>query len=242
MLERLQKYLANCGIASRRKAEELIEHGLVKVNGKVVTKLGTKIDSAQDQVEFRGKLVIPRNFVYYLLYKPQGYVATVLDPHAQKIVTQLVPKAPKVYPVGRLDKQSEGLLLLTNDGDFAQKVSHPSFECEKEYEVVINGIPNQKQLKQLEVGVMIEGKKTAPAQIKLLTKNQKRTTLRIILHEGRKRQIRKMFPMIGFEVLNLKRLRIDQSTLGKLQPGQYRELTQEEVAQFKQKKCSKQSV
>jgi len=242
MPERLQKYLSRSGVASRRKAEELIEAGLVKVNGTVIKKLGTKIDPEKDKVEFKGKMVSPKEFVYYLIYKPKGYTATVSDPHAEKTVLELVKKAPKVYPVGRLDKNSEGLLLLTNDGEFAQIVSHPSYNCEKEYEVVIRGTISEDRIKRLESGIEIDGKTTAPCKMKILKSDGHNTKLKVILHEGRKRQIRRMFAKFNYEVLSLKRIRIDKFSLDNLKEGEYRKLIPKEISDFKKRECSKLSV
>ncbi len=229
MKERLQKYLSCCGVASRRKSEELITSGLIKINGKIANKLGTKVDPKKDTVEYKGRIISPKDFVYYLLYKPKSYTSTVSDPHTEKIVVNLLPKTPAVYPVGRLDKDSEGLLLLTNDGEFAQKVSHPSHSCEKEYQIVIGGELKDSELRKLEKGVSLKGKKTAPVKIMVIKKDPKQTMLNMILKEGRNRQIRRMFPQVNHEVIFLKRTRIGKLILGELKKGEYRKLTPEEI-------------
>ncbi|MFC1686648.1 pseudouridine synthase [Patescibacteria group bacterium] len=239
MKERLQKYLSRCGVASRRKSEELIEAGLVKINGKIIKKLGTKVDPTKDRIEFKGQTISPKDFVYYILYKPKGYTSTVKDSHAEKTVLELIKKPLKIYPVGRLDKNSEGLLLLTNDGEFAQIVSHPSYSCEKEYEVVIRGTISENRIKRLKEGVKIDNKITAPCEIKILETDGHNTKLKIILQEGRKRQIRRMLAKFNYEVLSLKRVRIDKLELKNLKEGEYRELRPQEVITLKSKQCSK---
>ena len=234
MPERLQKYLSRAGIASRRKSEKLILAGLVKVNNKVVKELGTKIDPEKDKVIVNDNPVSPKKLVYYAVYKPKGYTCTVSDPHAEKFVTELVPKALNVYPVGRLDKNSRGLLILTNDGALAQKISHPSFESEKEYEVLVSGHPSERVIWQLEHGTFLGDFKTQPAKIKVLEQFAHRTSFQVILKEGKKRQIRRMFDKFHHDVIDLKRMRIKNLFLGDLKEGECRELTPSEVNDLKQ--------
>ncbi len=232
MLERLQKYLSRCGVASRRQSEKLILAGLVKVNGKIVKKLGTKIDPDKDRVIVNDSSISPRRLVYYVVYKPKGYTCTVSDIHADKLVTELVPKDPKVYPVGRLDKNSEGLLLLTNDGTLTQKIAHPSFECEKEYEVLVSGKPSELTIRYLQKGTKLGEYQTKPATIKLIKSFSNTTLYRVILKEGKKRQIRRMFDKFHHDVLKLKRVRIKNLTLDNLKEGEYRKLSPNEVTKL----------
>jgi pseudouridine synthase len=228
---RLQKYLAECGIASRRKAEQLISRGEVSVDGKTVTEMGYKIDPEQQEVCFRGKLVKPKKtHTYILLNKPKGYVTTMSDPQGRPIVTSLLKDVEtRVFPVGRLDIDTEGALLLTDDGELAQKILHPRHECTKTYEVVVRGFVRQGNLTKLEHGIEIEGKKTWPATISRVKKQGAACRLVISIHEGRKRQIRKMFGAIGHPVINLKRIAYGQLQLGSLKSGAYRFLTPDEM-------------
>ena len=228
---RLQKYLAMCGIASRRKAEEFISSGRVAVDGRITTAMGVKIDPDQQQVLFDGKEVkLSEQNVYYLLNKPKGYVTTVADPQGRPIVTDLIKDCrQRIFPVGRLDLDTEGALLLTNDGDLAQKMQHPRFGVKKIYEALVAGRPQQKKLELLEKGILIEEKKTSPANVAVLKKYAKSTLIRIIIHEGRKRQVRKMFAAIGHPVISLKRTAYGKLSLNNLAPGAYRLLNKEDL-------------
>lgn len=228
---RLQKFLAQCGIASRRKAEVLILSGRVSVNSKTETNLGVKIDPENDAVRFDGKLVKPeQNHVYVLLNKPTGYVTSLSDPQGRPIVTSLVKDIPeRVFPVGRLDLDTEGALILTNDGEFAQKVQHPSHETNKTYEALVSGHPGKAKLKQLEQGILLEGKETAPASIKLLKRLHGQSLVQITIHEGRKRQVRKMFDFIGNPVIRLKRIAYGRLFLKNLPKGKYKLLNHKDL-------------
>lgn len=227
---RLQKYLAGCGIASRRKAEEIITQGRVTVDGQVVTAMGVQINPSQQEIRLDGKIVTPNDdLLYVLLNKPPGYVTTMSDPQGRPIVTSLLHgiKA-RLFPVGRLDLDTEGALLLTNDGELAQKMQHPSHEVTKTYEAQVIGLPSEKALQQLERGILLEGKKTAPASLTVIAranKANKTTSIRITIHEGRKRQVKKMFQAIGHPVLHLKRLAYGHLFLQGLASGKYRFLT-----------------
>ena len=231
MLERLQKVLAKAGVASRRGAEELIRHGKVKVDGKVVTEMGTKVDPDTQKIECNGiHLASREKKVYILLHKPAGYLSTVNDPQGRPIVTDLLQNiTERVYPVGRLDLDTEGALLLTNDGELAQKVLHPSNEVNKTYVAKVNGHPDKKKLTLLSKGIVLDGRKTWPAHIEVVKTEALSTTIRITIHEGRKRQVRKMFDAIGHSVLELKRTAYGQLKLGKIELGKYRFLTQEDI-------------
>lgn len=228
---RLHKYLAACGIASRRKAEEMIRDGRVTINGMVVTSMGDKIIPGNDAVCCDGKPVTqPEEFIYVLLNKPKGYVTTLSDPQGRPVVTTLVQDLPqRVFPVGRLDLDTEGALILTNDGSLAQKIQHPSNETNKTYEALVQGHPGQAKLRQLAQGILLEEKMTAPAAVKILKHLHGQTLLRIVIHEGRKRQVKKMFEFIGNPVISLKRIAYGALHLGKLPSGKYRMLNHKDL-------------
>ncbi|MBT8346494.1 MAG: rRNA pseudouridine synthase [Desulfofustis sp.] len=228
---RLHKYLAECGIASRRKAEQLISQGDVSVDGKTITEMGFKLDPVQQKVLFRGELVVPKKtHTYILLNKPKGYVTTMSDPQGRPIVTSLLKDIEvRVFPVGRLDIDTEGALLLTDDGDLAHKILHPRHESTKTYEALVKGFVNQGNIRKLEQGIEIDGRKTWPATISKVKKQGAACRLVISIHEGRKRQIRKMFSAIGHPVINLKRIAYGKLQLGSLKSGAYRILTSEEI-------------
>ena len=231
-LVRLQKYMADCGIASRRKSEEMIADGMVKVNGRIAV-IGDKINPASDKVVVKGRKLgsaAKQKRWYIMINKPRGYVTTMNDEMGRKCVAELVKDIPaRVYPVGRLDRDSEGLLLMTNDGDFANKVTHPSKHVYKVYRVTVRPGINEEQLIKMSSGMVIDGRKTAPAEVHVLQREEGRCVLEIILREGRNRQIRKMCEQLGLEVPRLKRIAIGQVKLGGLKSGSWRELTKEEV-------------
>lgn len=209
--ERLQKYLANAGIASRRKAEELISQGKIKVNGNIVTELGTKINPQKDKVEYGEKVVtIESEKVYILLNKPIGYVTTAKDQFRRETVLDLVKVKQRIVPVGRLDMYTSGALLLTNDGDFVYQVTHPKHEIEKTYTVTIKGIVKKEEVELLKSGVKIENYTTRPAKVKILKTDEEKeqSRLEITIHEGKNRQVRKMCEAIGHRVLALHRSKI----------------------------------
>lgn len=230
---RIQKALSECGVASRRKAEELIKQNLVFVNGKTAN-IGEKVDLDRDKIFVNGKLIGYSAKKYYImLHKPRGFVSTVSDELGRKCVADLVRDVPaKIYPVGRLDKDSEGLLLMTNDGKFSNAVVHPSKHVEKRYRVTVKPQINEAQLVDLSAGLEIDGYKTAPAKITVLKTAEDRTVLEMIIKEGRNRQIRKMCEKVGLSVARLKRVSIGQLKLGMLQPGKWRELSAQEVKMF----------
>lgn len=227
---RLQKFIAQCGVASRRKAEELITQGHVKVNGKTAI-LGDKV-TALDKVFVKGKrLVMPKaNHRYIMLHKPRGFITTMNDERGRKCVAELVKDVgERVYPIGRLDKDSEGMLVFTNDGEFANKVMHPKNSVYKFYRVTVRPSIDEEQLVKLETGVEIDGKKTAPAIVHVIHKEQGRVVLEMILHEGKNREIRKMCEAVGLEVARLKRTQIGGVKMGMLKQGDWRDLTEMEV-------------
>ena len=222
---RLQKYIANAGFCSRRKAEHYIQNGEVTVNGQTVTQLGIKIDPEGDKVEIAGHLIRPdQALIYIMLNKPRGYITSCRHGN-RKIVMDLIDISERVYPIGRLDKDSTGLLLLTNDGRLHQRLAHPSFDHEKEYEVAVADPITDDTLAILQQGVVIDDVKTRPARTKRLSP----TRFRIVLQEGRKRQIRRMVETVGNKVKDLHRIRVSGLTLGNLAPSRWRYLTQEEI-------------
>ncbi len=227
---RLQKHLADCGVASRRKSEELIENRKVKVNGRVAS-IGDKVDPIRDKITVAGKAVIPVNKkVYIMLHKPRGFVTTVSDELGRKCVTDLVKDVGvRVFPVGRLDKDSEGLLLMTNDGEFANNLTHPSKHVNKTYRTTVKGEVGDEQLLHLAEGVEIDGKMTLPCDCFVAERKSDRTVLIFIIHEGRNRQIRKMCEAVGLEVLRLKRTEIAGVKLGMLPQGKWRDLNEREM-------------
>ena len=229
-LERLQKFLAGAGIASRRKAEELIAQGRVKVNGITILENGVKVDPKTDHVEVDDKEITEEEKVYLLLYKPVGFLSTVRDDFERPTVMDLVKDVnARLFPVGRLDYQTEGLLLMTNDGDFAYRLTHPKHEKEKVYQVTVNGDVSEADMDKLRNGVELEDGMTAPAKCQNLLRENGQTTVSITIHQGKNRQIRRMFDHIGYKVLKLKRTAIDFLALGKLKPGEYRLLTPTEI-------------
>ncbi|MEE1321343.1 MAG: pseudouridine synthase [Acutalibacteraceae bacterium] len=227
---RLQKYLAECGVASRRKSEELIDAGKVKVNGRVAT-IGDKVHPKKDTVTVNGKKVIKqKNLVYVMLHKPRGFITTMSDEMDRKCVAQLIKDVPgRVFPVGRLDRDSEGMLLFTNDGEFANAMTHPTKHVPKTYRVTVRPGITEEQITALTTGIIIEDRKTAPAEVRIVTKEEGRVVLEIILYEGRNRQIRKMCEEVGLEVARLKRTAIGSIKLGMLKQGAWRNLNDDEV-------------
>ncbi len=232
MIERLQKFIARAGFTSRRKAELLILQGRVKVNGEIVRTLGYKIDPEKDIVEVDNKILKPESKIYLVLYKPVGYLSTLYDPFGRKTIKDLLYGKiySRVYPVGRLDQDSEGLLLCTNDGELANYIIHPRYKIPKVYEVLIEGIPKEYELKKLREGVILEEGKTLPAEFDILWKDEKKelTFLRVVLYQGWKRQIRRMLALFGYRVLKLKRTKIGEIELGELKPGEFRFVNERE--------------
>jgi 23S rRNA pseudouridine2605 synthase len=235
MSERLQKLIAAAGIASRRHAEELISSGQVTVNGKVVTELGTKADAERDHIKVRGKLINPalekREEIYVVLNKPKGYLSSVSDPDKRPLVTDLLPASlGRLYPVGRLDFNTEGLLLLTNDGEFTNFVTAARNRVEKVYEAKVKGLPSEPALERIRRGVVLDdGVKTAPARITKIYETGSNAWFEIILHQGRNQQIKRMFDLIGHSVVKLRRARIGFLQDDDLRPGEWRRLTPYEV-------------
>lgn len=247
MLERLQKLIAAAGIASRRHAEEMIEAGEVTINGEVITRPGTKADPATDHIKVRGRLINPllaaREKVYLLLYKPRGYLTSLADPEGRPLVSELVPASlGRLHPVGRLDFNTEGLLLLTNDGDFTNYITAARNKVAKVYEVKVKGVPSDSAIERLRKGIRLEdGERTAPSEIKRLDETENNAWFEVVLHEGRNQQIRRMFDAIGHSVLKLRRVRIGTLTAEHLTPKHWRMLSEEEVARMLGQKRKKRA-
>ena len=232
---RINKFMATCGVASRRKCDELIEKGRVKVNANVCKKLGMQINPEQDLVTVDDRPIrLTNDFVYYMLNKPCNVVTTVSDPNGRPTVMDYMPKGKnRIFPIGRLDYNTSGLLLFTNDGDVAQKLLHPSFEFGKTYIVDIKGDIAEAEIKKLQNGVDIGDFVTSPAKVEIINKTPATTTLKVVIHEGKNRQVRRMFDAVGHKVQKLQRVAVGKIKLGDLPLGKYRELTKEEVAYIK---------
>jgi 23S rRNA pseudouridine2605 synthase len=235
MKERLQKIIAQSGLASRRKAEQLIQEGRVQINSSIVTELGTKADPEHDTILVDGLLLeAAENKVYVLLHKPYGYITSLNDPEGRPTVIKLLRQIKeRIYPVGRLDYDTEGLLILTNDGNFAQILQHPKTHIPRTYLVKVKGIPSKLKIDRLQKGISIDGIKTHRAIIKFTEKTQKNPWLKVVIWEGRNRQIKKMFEQIGHNILRIIRTEFGPLCLGNLPSGSYRFLNKKEIGSIK---------
>ena len=233
---RLQKYLALCGVASRRRAEQMIQEGKVQVNGQTVREMGVQVDEKKDTVSVEGAVVRPEAEKHYLAYyKPIGEVTTVSDPEGRATVMDKFRDYPvRLFPVGRLDYDSEGLLLLTNDGDMMNRLLHPSREVRKSYLIKASNDVTDEEIRTLRRGVMIDGKMTSPAEVRLIRKEAFDTVLLVTIHEGRNRQVRKMVEAVGHQVVALRRVAFGPILLGDLPRGQWRHLTPQEISKLKE--------
>ncbi len=233
---RLQKYMAHCGVDSRRKCEELIKQGRVYINGKQVTEMGVQVDVEKDEVSLDLNQVLkPEEEKYYiLLYKPKSTITSVSDPRGRKTVLEHMGwKGSRIYPVGRLDYDTEGVLILSNDGEFTYEMTHPKHEVEKEYYCIVEGSPKPEAIKQLRQGVSISGFITSPAKVTLVEQQEKHSIFRMVIHEGKNRQVRRMFEAIGHPVVYLRRERFGGLNLKGMQVGEWRKLTDREVEKLK---------
>lgn len=232
---RLNKFLSTCGIASRRKCEELIKSGLVKVNGKVETNLATTVDEKKDEIIYNGEVLkLPSSFVYLKMNKPKGYACTASDEKGRKTIFDLLEdKSVRLFNIGRLDYDTEGVILLTNDGDFANLVIHPSFEIEKEYIVTVEGKMVESEFAVLRKGVVVDGVRMPEARVKPISFDGKFTKVSVVITEGQNHQVRRMFDAIGKSIKLLKRVRIGSVLLGNLYRGKTKPMTEEEIASFK---------
>jgi 23S rRNA pseudouridine2605 synthase len=234
MIERLQKYMASCGIASRRKCEEIIQEGRVRVNNSIVCELGFKIDTEIDTVDVDSVTIKPEEEkVYIILNKPVGIVSTVNDEKGRKTIIDLVKINKRIYPIGRLDYDSSGLILLTNDGEIYNKVIHPRNMINKVYEALVKGVPDAMAISKFQTGVDIGGYTTAPAKFIVLRAREFSTEVKIVIHEGKNRQIRKMCEAIGHEVMSLKRISVGELNLNGIKPGEWRYLKDDEIKYLK---------
>lgn len=227
---RINKYLALCGVASRRKSEAFVTEGKVTVNGKIVKDLTTTVNVKKDKVMLEGELVsLPSNYVYYKLHKPKGYICSTTDDRGRKTIFDLIKSDTRLFSIGRLDYDTEGLILLTNDGDLAQKISHPSHETEKEYIVKIEGLIKESEMAVLRAGVIENGVRMPQAKVNLIENVNENSRLSVVIHEGQNRQVRRMFEAIGRNIILLKRVRIGNIKLGGLKRGEYKELKSYEL-------------
>lgn len=232
---RLQKYIAMCGIASRRKAEEMIGEGRVQINGRIVNEMGIIVDPEKDIVKVDNKTIRKeKKKVYIMLNKPIGYVTTLKDEKDRKIITDLIEGVDeRIFPVGRLDADTTGLLLLTNDGDLAYKLTHPSYEVSKRYIAIVEGVPNRSELEKFRNGMMIDRRRTAKASVKIAKRYENDAILDIEIHEGRNRQVKKMCEMINHPVKKLKRVAIGELGIGGIEVGNWRHLEEDEIEYLK---------
>lgn len=227
---RLNKFLSNSGVASRRKCDDIILEGKVQVNGKVVRELGTIINEKKDKIMVEGKAIkLPSSFVYIKLNKPKGYACTANDEKGRKTIYDLIDTQERLFSIGRLDYDTEGLIILTNDGDFANKVAHPRYEMEKEYRVTAEGKIKESELAVMRKGVVVDGERMPSAKVEWLSFENGFTKLSVVINEGQNRQVRRMFEAIGHAIKLLKRVRIGTVKLGGLSRGEYKDLTQDEL-------------
>lgn len=232
---RLQKYLGECGVASRRKSEKLIEGGLVAVNGVIVTELGVKVHTHKDIVTYKGeKITLSQEQVYIMLHKPEGYITTAKDQFGRPTVLDIITDvSSRIYPVGRLDYDTSGLLIMTNDGDLTYKLTHPKHDIEKTYIARVLGVPSSESLQKFRNGLMLDDFKTSKAKIEIIKDEGRFSSLKIVIKEGKNRQVRKMCENIGHRAIALKRIATGKIFLGDLKRGQYRDLTKSEVSYLK---------
>jgi 23S rRNA pseudouridine2605 synthase len=231
--ERLDKFLSNAGVASRRSIKHILKTEMITVNGKRVTVSGEHIDPSKDKIEYNGKPLTRKGFVYYMLYKPKNVISTTADEYERNNVVSFIETYERIYPIGRLDKDTTGLILLTNDGILTQRLTHPKFHVPKVYRLTIFGVVDEPQLKALREGVLLSDGITSPAEVEVVKQIKTQTVLEVTLHEGRNRQIRRMCETVGIELLELERIKFGELSLKGLALGAYRELQEEEVVSLK---------
>jgi 23S rRNA pseudouridine2605 synthase len=231
---RIDKYLANNGYCSRRDVESFLKKNNVTVNGETVFEHGVRINPSTDKILINGKSIKPPRLVYYMLNKPAGYISTVHDEKGRKTILSLIKTKERVYPIGRLDQETTGIILFTNDGDFANLLIHPRYHVPKTYEALINGYVPDATVSKLRNGIKLDDGRTQPADITIMTTNEKQTVLRIVLYEGKKRQIRRMCETLKLQLVELKRTRFGPVSLGKLASGKFRELTRAEIRELRE--------
>ena len=230
---RLDRYLSNLGICARRDVKQLLMHQHVTVNGKRVRESGLRIDPRQDDVRVNGVKQRARKLIYFMLHKPKGIISTTSDEYDRQNITSFIPTKERIYPVGRLDKDTTGLILLTNDGDLTNRLTHPKYHIYKVYHLTIRGMVNPAQFKALRTGVLLEDGITAPAKVRVLSQSKNITNLEVTLHEGKNRQIRRMCETVGLHLTDLKRVQFGPIKINNLIKGQYRELTAAEIETLK---------
>lgn len=230
---RVNKYLANLGICARREVKKLLKVQKLLVNGAQVTEPGTRVNPYVDTITLNGKKIKPPTLVYYVINKPKGIISTTADEYGRDNVTKLIPTQERIYPVGRLDKDTTGLLILTNDGELTNKLTHPKYHVDKVYALTIHGIITREQLRALRRGVLLDDGITAPAEVKIIRENNFKTLVHMTIHEGRNRQIRRMCGTVGVNLKELKRIAFGPIPLANLKEGKYRELTEKEVSTLK---------
>lgn len=241
MKERIQKAIARSGLVSRRKAEDLIRQKRVKLNGSVITELGTKVDLDHDTIQIDGTfLELPEEKIYILMHKPHGYICTASDPQGRPTVLSLIRKMPeRIYPVGRLDFDTEGLIALTNDGDFAQILQHPSHNIPRSYQVKVHGVPSKKALSDLEDGILLDGRKAYASRVRIIKKTKQNCWIELVLYEGRNRQIKRMLAAIGHPALRIIRTSFGPLALDNLPCGSYRSMKRREIESVRKMKLSR---
>lgn len=230
---RLDKFLSNAGVTSRRGIKQLLKYQKVTVNGKRVTESGTRIDPSKDKILVNGQKVKKPGYVYFLLNKPMGVISTTADEFERDSVVSLIDTKERIYPIGRLDKDTHGLLILTNNGELTHKLTHPKYHVPKIYRLIVAKKPNDRQLEAFRTGVLLKDGITLPAEVQLLGEKNNKTTLLVTLHEGRNRQIRRMCEVVGIELLDLERISFGPIKLGNIEIGEYRELNQQEINSLK---------
>ena len=230
---RLNKYLANLGICSRRDVKHFLKLESVTVNGEQAKEPGIRINPYHDTIHINGKVIKPPQLVYYLLNKPKGVVSTTADEYGRKNVISYIKSKERIYPVGTLDKDTTGLIILTNDGELTNMLTHPKYHVNKVYRVLVKGRVNAAQLKALRNGVLLSDGITSPAEVKIVTEKPHESVLEITIHEGRNRQIRRMCETVSLQLLELQRIKFGPLVIGKLEPGQYRQLTRDEIQTLK---------
>lgn len=231
--QRLDKFLANQGICSRRSTDKLLKQQILTVNGQRVKESGTRIDPMKDDIRLNNEKIEPPKLVYYLLNKPKGIISTTSDEFGRIDVTSLIPVKERIYPVGRLDKDTTGLILLTNDGDLTHKLTHPKYHIQKVYKLIIKGKINKRQLQAFRNGVLLDDYLTAPAQVKTIKENNTHSIIEVTIHEGKYRQIRRMCEEVGIKLLELERIKFGPVSIGNLQEGKYRHLSDKEISLLK---------
>lgn len=229
-MERLQRILSAHGVASRRASEQLILDGKVKINGRIVRELGTKADPIADRIEVEGRLLQPQRHRYLMLNKPSGYITTLKDERDRRTVMDLIDIPERVYPVGRLDRETDGLLLLTNDGELANRITHPRYEIDKEYQILTGLRPSEATMGQIRKGVRVDGTLVVPSEFRILRETEDGIILKLVIHSGLNRVVRKMMDQYEIDILRLRRTRVGPISLGKTPTGQWRELRAAEVA------------